>query len=298
MKTKDALKIVHEYYDIANPSEDDDFLLTEALGLLIDTTKDPKYMHELGWYYCSRKRFDLELKYLEMAAELGYVPSMEELGYMWYYGQHGEKDYGKAFTYFSKGAEGGDTNGRLWCKYKLADMYHNGYHVEKDEEKYRELIEEAYREIGMPTYLNEPYPEILYRLAGIRAQEGRNNEALELLTGAKYFMAERLSNEPFWGHIEAMGRIIKLMYEFREFDENNFDFYDLFYLTEKPGKIVFRDAVKNKKYTLEISDDSDHAIKFDGKWYRNFGEFCEKAELNGKKLTSLYDDFYDWEVAR
>ncbi len=29
---------------------------------------------------------------MEMAAEYGYLPAMEELGYMWYYGQHGEKD--------------------------------------------------------------------------------------------------------------------------------------------------------------------------------------------------------------
>ena len=27
-------------------------------------------------------------------------------------------------------------------------------------------------------------------------------------------------------------------------------------------------------------------------------ELCEKAELNGKKLTSIYDDLYDWEAVR
>ncbi len=46
------------------------------------------------------------------------------------------------------------------------------------------------------------------------------------------------------------------MYELKEFDDNNFDFYDLLYPTEKPGKIVFKDTFKNKKYTLEISDDN------------------------------------------
>ena len=91
-KTQHALKIVNGYYDLENPTEDDDFRYTEALGFLIDTTKEPKYMYNLGWFYCSKKRFDLELKYLEMAAECGYTPAMEELGYMWYYGQHGEKD--------------------------------------------------------------------------------------------------------------------------------------------------------------------------------------------------------------
>ena len=121
-----ALKALQEYYDIKNPTPDDEFKFTEALGYLIEETKNPKYMCELGWYYCSKKRFDLEIKYLEMAAEYGYLPAMEELGYMWYYGQHGEKDYDKAFYYFSKGAEGDGTNGNLWCKYKLADMYRVG----------------------------------------------------------------------------------------------------------------------------------------------------------------------------
>ena len=134
-KIHDALRIVNSYYDIENPTEDEDFRYTEALGFLIDTTKESKYMYNLGWFYCSKKRFDLELKYLEMAAECGYTPAMEELGYMWYYGQHGEKDYAKAFHYFSLGAESDNEIGSLWCKYKLADMYHNGYHVEKDEKK-------------------------------------------------------------------------------------------------------------------------------------------------------------------
>jgi TPR repeat protein len=40
-----------------------------------------------------------------MAAEYGYLPAMEKLGYMWYYGKHGEKDYDKAFYYFSREPE-------------------------------------------------------------------------------------------------------------------------------------------------------------------------------------------------
>ena len=88
MNNGDALKALQEYYDVTNPAPDDEFKFTEALGYLIEETKNPKYMTELGWYYCAKKRFDLEIKYLEMAAEYGYLPAMEELGYMWYYGQH------------------------------------------------------------------------------------------------------------------------------------------------------------------------------------------------------------------
>ena len=62
MKPHDALNILTEYYDKQCPIEEDEFLFTEALSYLIEETKDPKYMTELAWYYCSKKRFDIELK--------------------------------------------------------------------------------------------------------------------------------------------------------------------------------------------------------------------------------------------
>ena len=286
-----ALKALQEYYDIKNPTPDDEFKFTEALGYLIEETKNPKYMCELGWYYCSKKRFDLEIKYLEMAAENGYLPAMEELGYMWYYGQHGEKDYDKAFYYFSKGAEGDGTNGNLWCKYKLADMYRFGCSVEKDEDKYREMIEDVYEKVKNPRYLNDPFPEISLRLAGIRADQGKKEEAIE----AKKFMAERLSVEAFWGHIEVMGRIIRFLYELQPFDTEEADFYDLFYLTDKPGKYTVKH--NGKKFVIEVIDeDGEKAIGYNGKWYRSFEDLCQKAELGSDKLTTIYDEFYDVEV--
>ena len=65
MNNGDALKALQDYYDTKNPTADDEFKFTEALGYLIEETKDPKYMTELGWYYCSKQRFDLEIKYLD-----------------------------------------------------------------------------------------------------------------------------------------------------------------------------------------------------------------------------------------
>ena len=293
MKVDEALQIIRDYYEISNPTEDDEFMLTEALGFLIEETKEPKYMCELAWYYCSKKHFELEIKYLKMAAEYGYLPAMEELGYMWYYGQHGEKNYKKAFYYFSKGAESGNDIDCLWCKYKLADMYHNGYYVEADEQKYREIIEDAYEKVKNPTHLNTPYPEILYRLAGIRVEDGKQKEAITLLKSAKRFMAERLSLEAFWGHIEVMGRIVRYLYKLTPFNKEKLDFYDLFYLEETAGTIRFkRDG---KTYEIEITAD-DHAIGFEGNWYRNFSEFCEKAIIDDEKITKCYDELYGWEV--
>ncbi|MCR5719438.1 MAG: hypothetical protein K6F84_02635 [Lachnospiraceae bacterium] len=290
-----AMKTVQAYWDITNPSEEDDFIYTEALSYLIEETKDPKYMCEMGWFYCKKKRFDLEIKYLELAAESGYLPAMEELGYMWYYGQHGEKDYEKAFYYFSKGAQVDSGNGRLWCKYKLADMYRYGCAVKKNEDKYREMIEEAFEEVKNAKYLSEPFPEISLRLAGIRDNEGRQDEAVQLLKKAKRFMAERLSYDLFWGHIEVMGRIVRYLYTLTDYNPERGDYYDLFYLTENPGKYSIKR--KGAKIVLDVLEENgEKAIGYQGKWFKSFEDFCMKAEIDGEKFTTIYDEFYNAEV--
>lgn len=288
MTGAEALRYVRDYYDISNPSEDDDFIFTEALHFLIDETKNPEYMVELAWFYCEQKRFDLEITYLEMAAEYGYSPAMEELGYMWYYGQHGEKDYEKAFYYFSKGAE----SGSMWSEYKLADMYRYGCYVEKDEKKYKKLIRAAYEKVKIPGRLNEPYPEITYRMAGILAEEGKKKEPVKMLRSAKSFMAERLSYDPFWGHIEVMGRIVRLLYSLTAVNTEAIDLYDIFGVISPNKEYSFRRG--RKKYTIKT--DSESAIDFEGKWYRNYGEFLQKATIENDRITAIYDELYGWEV--
>lgn len=294
MKYEDAMAIKQDFYEISEPTADDEFLFTEALGELIEMTKDPKNMAELAWFYCGRKRFDLEQKYLEMAAECGYGPAFEELGYMYYYGQNGDKDYAKAFECYSKGAEPDryGNEGSLWCKFKIADMYRYGCHVAQDENKYRELIEEAYEAVKNPIYLNEPYPEIAYRLAGIRADQGETEEAITLLRRGKRFMAERLSYDAFWGNLEVMGRIVRKMYQLTPFDADEADFYDLFHLTQTPGVYSF---TRNRCTTLLIvsGEGEDRAIECEGRFYRDFADFCAKATVDGRKVTELYDEFYD-----
>lgn len=290
-----ARAILNDYYEANDRTPDVEFAYTEALGWLIKASGEPKYMSELAWFYCERKRFDLEQKYLEMAAECGFGPAFEELGYMFYYGQNGEKDYRKAFECYTKGAQPDrfGNMGSLWCKYKIADMYRFGCYVEKDEERYRELIEEAYEEVKNPHLLNEPFPEIAYRLAGIRAEQGRTGEAVTLLRRAKRFMAERLSYEPFWGHIEVMGRIVGLLYRLTPFAEKEADFYDLFHMTLSPGRYAF--TLRGERKVLEVTGE-ERAIVCDGQFYRDFGDICRKMTFSGEKLTALYDEVYDVET--
>ena len=132
MTVDEARKIQRDFYDKSNPSEEDIFLFTEAMGFLIRELSDPHDMMELGGWYYDRRRFDLALKYYEMASAYNIDAADECLGYIWYYGRTGEVDYKKAFEYYSKAAKRGDTV----AEYKVADMYKNGYYVEKDYDKY------------------------------------------------------------------------------------------------------------------------------------------------------------------
>ena len=98
MTHAEAMKYISDYYRNDNPGDDDRFLFEEAQRYLIETRHDPRDMHNLAFFYLEQRRHDLEQKYLEMAAEYKYPPALEELGYIWYYGQNGKVDYTDQFV--------------------------------------------------------------------------------------------------------------------------------------------------------------------------------------------------------
>lgn len=67
MTVKEARLIEEEFYRISNPSEDQEFMYIEAMNFLIAEENNPDDMMHLGGYYYELKRFDLALKYYEMA---------------------------------------------------------------------------------------------------------------------------------------------------------------------------------------------------------------------------------------
>lgn len=291
MTITEAMRIKDEFYEKSNPSEDDVFLFTEAMQFLIEETKDPNHMMHLGGYYYGIRQFDLALKYYELAAEYKLTEAYECLGYIWYYGRTGEKNYEKAFKYFSKAKDAGD----LIAAYKVADMYKNGYYVERDYEKYKAIIEELYPKVRRANYLGDPLPEVFTRLARIRAEEGKPEEAVTLYLQAKDFLAQRISYNDFFGDLNIMKWLIDDLYELTSFDKENFDFYDLYYLLKSPCKVSFE--FDDKPYEVAaLEEDGNTVIQFNGKWYRTRDDFFQKATLEDDKLTYLYDQLWDFEV--
>lgn len=291
MTIAEARRIEREFYDTPKPTKDDVFLFTEAMDYIIQTTKDPHAMMSLGGYFYDERKFDLALKYYEMAAEYKIDSAYECLGYIWYYGRTGTKDYEKAFNYYKLAKEAGN----IVSAYKLADMYKNGYYVEKDYDAYCKIIEELYPKVKDSTYLGDPLPEIFTRLARIRTEQGRIKEAVQLYYGAKKFLAQRISYNAFFGYLNIMMWLEDDLYKLIDFDNENFDLYDLYYLAKTPVKVKFYFNEEEQAWET-VEDDGELIIRFNDKWYKTREDFFAKACIDDLPLTHVYDALYGFEV--
>ena len=289
MTVADAIRIIGELESRNNLTEEEEFEYTEALGFMITETADPRYMMSLGGYYYGQRNFELALKYYDMAAALDYEEANECLGYVWYYGRTGTKDYEKAFKYFSAAA----VKGNLVAKYKIADMYKNGYFVDRDYEKYKEIIRELYPEVEDAEYLGDPLPEIFTRLAAIEAEEGNTDEAVDLYFRAKDFLAQRIMYNPFFGNMNIMKWLIEDLYKLIEPDPLEIDLFDLYYWLTKPCRITFRARGMRHEVSC-VEENGENVINFEGQWYRTVDDFFKKAAIDGRLLTDelrFLDDF-------
>lgn len=315
MNIAEARAIIREYYQNPNPGEEDKFVFEEAYGVLIERFHNPADMHNLAFHYLEQRRHDLELKYLEMAAEYNFPNSLEELGYIWYYGQTGQVDYKKAYEYFTRAAKCGDDMVTAWARHKIADMYHHGYYVEKDEARYREMLVSLYHDIKDPDgayyryrLQGMPYADVALRYAGVRAKEGAADEAARMLREERAVLSEIIRNNPeWWGNIEVMEQVVRLQHEVAGEAPGRLDVYDVCWLIDRPCKVAF--LYDGRRFIVEVvkedgdvedadgdSDAQENVIKFDGHWFRTAREFLEKAVIDGNKLVCLYDELYDMEV--
>lgn len=293
MTIKQAEAIRDEFARKNNPTEDELFAFTEAMGFLIENAKNPQDMMYLGGVYYELRNFDLALKYYEMAASYDYEEAYNCLGYIWYYGRTGDRDYEKAFQCFSKSAQ----LGNIQSEYKVADMYKNGYYVEQDYEKYKQIIKGLYPKVQYARFTNEPLPEIYTRLARIYVEEGRVDEAVELYYDAKDFLSQRLRYNAFFGDLNIMKWLIDDLYKLVELEDDAVDFYDLYHLLKVPCKVSFR--YKNKEYHVTaVEENGECVISFCDKWYRTRDDFFGKATIGKDRLTAICNDFYMFEVSR
>lgn len=289
MRVEEAREIIDELYYKTTLTKEEEFMYIESLKFLIEEEQDPEDMMHLGGLYYEMKKFDLALKYYNMASNLNYEKADECLGYIYYYGRVGERDYEKAYFHYKRSAD----MGNIVSAYKIADMYKNGYFVEKDYEKYKSIIKKLYPKVRKMTNVFSPVPEVFTRLAGIYVEENKKEDAISLYLYSKNFLAQRIKYNAFFGNISIMKWIINDLYKIYEFDYYNFDFYDLFYLLNKPSKVTF--MYENKKYeVVSLMEDGELIVSFNNKWYHSVFDFFAYASIGDLKLNNIYDELYNF----
>ena len=278
-----AQQILDDYYDLTQPTYEDDIQLINALEYLIKETNNPEYMVELGGWYYGQKQFDLAEEYYLMAAKLDYNNAYECLGYIYYYGRVGQPDYEKAFHYYKLASD----QGNLVAAYKLADMYKNGYYVQKDYPKYVQIIKDLYPKIQGATNTFDPVPEIYSRLAKIYVEEGNEDQAIQLLLIAKEFQYQRLIYSQFFGDLTIMKYIVNDLYSLIQFDPDYMDLFDLYYALQKPCKVAIE--ILGEDHIIEAKyEDGLFFICMDDKNYEDVDQFFLKAKINGEPLSTQY----------
>ena len=157
------------------------------------------------------------------------------------------------------------------------------------------IIEELYTQLQDSTWPDDPIPEIYTRLAQIRAEEGKTDEALRLYDVARAVLSRRIQNHPFFGDRNIMKWLIEDTYRLCPFDAEDMSFYDLFYVLHEPAKVRFYFDERPFEVTSE-KEDGECTVHFEDRWFRTVDDFFAEAEIDGELLTTLYDELYNFEV--
>ncbi len=297
MTKKEAKQYVNDFYYLSNPTDQQEHDFVEALEYLISRgPKDREYDRynlELGSYYYGKKLYDLARKYYSVAAEYGNKNAMLGLGYIYYYGRCGQVDYEKAFYYYSQVSDTFEE-----AAYKVADMYKNGYYVEKDMAKYEEIVTSLYTKLQGQDYVNcYSYASVLTRMGGIAKAHDNPVEALQYYLKARHYLAEEITYNHFFGNFTVMGYLIEDIYEIIDVDEDYLDLFDLYEILKRPATVQFE--YNDTTYTIKAVEEDNHIIiNFMDKWYRTINDFMMKATIDDVYLTALYQDLFAFEVIK
>lgn len=312
MNVKEAEQIVIELEKKSVTTEEDEFQLVEALEFMFNETKECRPILYLGGYYYGKKNFDLALKYYDLAAGLGSNEANLYLGYVWYYGRTGERDYKKAYECFDavrNAKVGEDTehgqvskDEKVEASVKIADMYKNGYYVEQNINEYKKIINKLFKDMkdfDDDHDVFEKYVEVGLRKAKIFEEEGEIDEALNAYFICYRDLSIRLLYNLFFEDVNQMGWVINDIYRLIEFDPIDFNLYDLFYLLKEEHEVKFK--VGKKTYTIESKKDNEGmSYRLEDKWYHSINDLILYASIENESLPYLhaYRRLENWEVLK
>lgn len=332
MTERYARSIIRIFF-LNDEPEMDEAEFEEACHFLMEVIGDMKVAEALGGYYYGKRRYDLALKYYTLAAENGTTYAWIGLGYIWYYGRLGVRDYEKAYHSFAKAIE--LLTGRsiecdtFWtldkkvnlhnknkydqyinAAYKLADMYRYGLYVEESWEHFAYLIRQLYDMIcSHDMNFDDHMPEIYLRMADVLLAEpaseagkqvrgigDKKKEALDILLRAKDYMAIRLDYSQFFGNFSVMKSIVRKIYSLTEFVPEKADLYDLYYVLQSPCRVGFLcDETRHEVFSER--EGQEIVVCLDGIWYHTIDDFMMKGKIDGRSIPDASFDCHDFRLS-
>lgn len=332
MTERYARSIIRIFF-LNDEPETDEAEFEEACHFLMEVIGDTKVAEALGGYYYGKRRYDLALKYYTLAAENGTTYAWIGLGYIWYYGRLGVRDYEKAYHSFAKVIE--LLTGRsiecdtFWmldkkvkihnknkydqyinAAYKLADMYRYGLYVEESWEHFAYLIRQLYDMIcSHDMNFDDHMPEIYLRMADVLLAEpaseagkqvrgigDKKKEALDILLRAKDYMAIRLDYSQFFGNFSVMKSIVRKIYSLTEFVPEKADLYDLYYVLQTPCRVSFLcDETRHEVFSER--EGQEIVVCLDEIWYHTIDDFMMKGKINGRSIPDANFDCHDFRIS-
>lgn len=294
-----------DYGEEVLSEEERDFLHTEALEYLVksylpdldeylaggnvDTANLMASSYNLACDYRDKGYYEYALKYYEIGVALREPLSYEQAGLLYYYGLGTETNYEKAFNYLNEADKKGWDNG----SYILADMYRYGQYVERDEIRYKEIIQSLANHYGRNENWMNCAAEVAYRLAGIWLEEGKKEAAYALLCRAESLIKKRLVKSgravTFQPDIDLLLDIQDRMFGDKPDAFELLSLSDIFFIEKYglTGRLNF--DYDDQNYTILLCNESDGttSVFFEGEWFRSCSDFFDRAEIDGVKLREL-----------
>ena len=304
MTVAEAKEKIRQYYiHYLDMNEDDKFILDELCRFVYEQTGDINYLLE-GFDFNGDPKY-LEKIYL-YAVECGDEHTAYVLGKLYESGRLGQPDYAKAYEYYLRASKtkpiGDGTFENSYrqvhndAKIKLAEMYRRGIYVEKDVDKYKELINEAYEDVKDKDWTYIRY-ETLFAKAKLELEEGNIEKGLEILYMAREEFWHLLRGAQEEEDYRLLDEINTTLYRYQELDYTEADPKDITELLKKPLTVSFLyDGVFYKIRCYKDKDDM--LVEFENKLYRDPIDFIMKAKTGNTWFRQMLFNSDMWEVKR
>ncbi len=288
--------------DPFNMDEETKFEVCELAMCLYRQTGNPDFLEQAeSTGYLTNYTYLLQ-EYLKAV-----IKGQEEYTYniarIYFDGKLGYTDYKKAYEYFSRAAKikrtGDGTFENAYkeisssAKHYLATMYRDGLYVEKDDQKYRELLDELYQIFLDEKWYENDRPEAYIDVAEMLWKEGKTEKGFEMIAKACDDICTWIRD--YNTDVERLAAVNEAKYKLVPIDLTGLEPWDITELVKKPGVIRF--TCEGRKYEIHVIRDNDeNVIFFEGKYYRDVKKLVTTANIGEEPFHGAMFRTENWEV--